>query len=281
MKMLLVACLATLSLAAGALAQPQSSSPPKSPPQPQMPTGGSERALSSQKVVGEAPDQILLRNVVGDPLYGRGINQLGTVTDALIDPHRGTVDVVILDTIRGSKPRTISWHALDLNNRKHVSADLSVSAIESTSPVTKNGKPLEQRVGKKPGLVSAKKELLGQRVVGRDGKTLGTVHDAVVDERSGRLVAAVIDAGQGITFDGGSSRRVVPWSVVSLPSAQGQPVAVHLTRAEIEQEPTMLTLAPAPPEKVGPGVGSSSGTLGNRGHKVPLPPRSPSTQRTE
>lgn len=275
MKMLLAAWLATLSLAAPALAQPQT----QAPPQPQMPTGHSDRP-PMQAVVGEGPGQILLLNIVGQPLYAPAHNRLGTVTDALIDPKRGTVDVVILDTIRGSAPRVISWNALDMNNRKHVSADLTPAQLQSTSPDVKNGKALDQRAGNTPGLVSAKKRLLGNPIVGREGKTLGTLRDIVVDEKTGGLVAAVLDINRGINFDS-PPHRVVPWSVVAPAPRDGKPVTIRLTRAEIEQEPSMATMAPVAPQKVGPGVGSSSGPLGNRGHKVPVPPRSPSTQRTD
>jgi sporulation protein YlmC with PRC-barrel domain len=251
MKKPLLACLLVVGLGAAAEAQDQRPAVPEG-----MSTGNSER-LPGGFTAAEGADQILLRNIVGQPLYGRGGDRLGTIEDALVRRDGNTLDLVILDTGIGgsSAKRPLAWSSIDARDRKHLTADLGRDDIKNTTSDSGGGSTVDQ-AKKSQDYASVAHQLLGRKVVDRDGKSLGGVHDLVMDAKDAHLVAALIGSGIGIGISG--SPRAVPWSAVKPPADDKQPVAVALGKEEFERQPAFVSQAPAAPEKSAPVSGSSS-----------------------
>jgi sporulation protein YlmC with PRC-barrel domain len=271
MKLLLVG-LAALLLIAPAAAQD------RKPPLPDMATGNTTDRPPRQPVVAEKPDQILARNVIGQPLYGRNDERLGHVTDGLVDRTRNSLDVLLVDIETGKNPlRAVAWSSVDATDRKHVSADLSKDELQSASPIG-------TEVMYAPDLLSATDRLFGHDVVDRNGTPVGKLHDVVVDMKDGQLVAALVDPGTGLGTGTKGAPHAVPWSVVTLSADKDQPLRLGLTKDEFDSEPAFVSMAPAAPTRSVPLSGKAEDpsrppTIGPV-DRVP-PPSPPSTRRTD
>jgi len=87
--------------------------------------------------------------------------------------------------------------------------------------------------------------ILGEPVVGLDGKALGRLVDVIVD-RSGAPVSAAIDFGGFIGI--GSRKIVVPWSALRFaPQASNHPITLDMTPAQIKAAPDYKPLSTPPP----------------------------------
>jgi sporulation protein YlmC with PRC-barrel domain len=288
MKTTLTACLFALALTAPALAQ---NSPPQNrPPTPNMDTGRSDQRAPHSAVVSEKADQILVRDVIGQPLYARsGGDRLGTIKDALLHRDSNTLDVLIVDTGGGEKAlRTIAWSDVDATDRKHLTADLDPADLKSTSANRKNGKSFEERAKQGDEYVSVADRLLGKKVTSPDGKTVGSIDDLVVDMKTAKIVAALIDTPTGLAMGANDTPRAVPWSAAQLPSDKNAPIALTLSREQLAKEPGFTTKGPEAPGTQGsyptPSEGTSSGQTGSSptldlGGKSIMPP--PAGRRTQ
>jgi sporulation protein YlmC with PRC-barrel domain len=274
MKSLPAACMAALlAIAAGSLSSAAAQNRPV--PTPNMPTGGSERA-PREMVVGEAPDQILIRNIVGQAIYGRNGKRLGTVKDALVDRRRNSLDVLVLDIGSGKDAlRPIAWSSVDTTNRKRLASEVTLADLKNTS----GGLPLSGHSANNPDLVSVSEQLLGKRAIGRNQEELGTIHDLVATAGDGHLVALLVDTGTGLLGRGAS--RAVPWNLARLPDDKRQPVSLAMSKDDIAKEPRFETKGPEVARKNAPESGkTSSGPLNTAGRPA-APPGPPSTRTTE
>jgi sporulation protein YlmC with PRC-barrel domain len=273
MTSLSAACVAALlSLAAAAL---PAAAQNRSVPMPNMPTGGSERG-PRELVVGEAPDQILIRNVIGQAIYGRNDQRLGTVKDALVDRRRKTVDVLVVETGSGRNGlRPIGWSSVDAKNRKHLVSQISLADLKNTSA----GPSPSGQAAKNPDLFSVAEQLLGKKVTGQDHQSLGTIHDLVLTEGDGHLVALLVDTDTGLL--GSGVPRAVPWDLARLPDDKGQPISLAMSKDDVAGEPRFETKAPEVAHKNAPESGkTSSGPLNTAGRPA-AQPQPPSTRTTE
>jgi uncharacterized protein YrrD len=276
MKTTLTVCLVALALTAPAMAQNQ-------PPKPNMDTGRSDQRAPHSSVVSEKADQILVRDVIGQPLYARsGGDRLGTIKDALLHRDSNTLDVLILDTGGGEKAlRTIAWSAIDATDRKHLTTDLTQAEIKNTSADRKNGNSLEEQAKKGDEYLSVADRLLGKKVTSTDGKSLGSLDDLVVATKTAKIVAALIDTPTGLAMGAEDTPRAVPWSAARLPSDKNTPIALTLNQEQLAKEPGFATKAPEAPGTQGnyptPNEGTSSGGTGTSptldlGGKSVMPP---------
>jgi len=271
MKSYSAACVAALlSIAALSTASAQSGSPPA----PNMPIGGSER-VPREKVVGEAADQILVRNIIGQSIYGPDHKRLGTVKDALIDRRRNSLDVLVLDTGIGKNAlRSIALSSIDTRNRKHLVSDTTLDDLKATSAAQSPA-----QAGQNPDLFSVGNALLGKKAMGRGNETLGTIHDLVVTAGDGHLVALLVATKTGFLESG--APRAVPWDLARLPDDKGKPVVLAMSKDELAGEPRFETKGPEIAHKNAPESGKTgSGPLNTAGRPAP-PPGPPSTRTTE
>lgn len=254
------------------------------PPVPDMATGGSDRQTPGQTVVAERPDEILARNIIGQPLYGRNSERLGTVKDGLVDRGRSSVDVLIVDVGTGENPlRPVAWSSIDPRDRKHITADLAKSDLDSATPALPDGGTPGGQGGQQ--FFSLAAQLLDRPVLDRAGTSLGYVRDAVLHMANGKLVAVLIAKGgvAGIGLSG--APRAVPWNAVAGPAQDNQPITLALTKDEFEKEPAFISMAPAPAQSSGPftGVPDDRGTDRSRpmtqGPVKSVPPPSPPPNR--
>jgi sporulation protein YlmC with PRC-barrel domain len=261
MKTTLVVCLVALGLTAPALAQ-------QAPPAPGMDTGHSDQRARRSTVVSEKADQILATNVIGQPLYARaGGDRLGTIKDALLHRDSNTLDVLILDTGGGEKAlRAVAWSAIDATDRRHLTTDLTAADLKNTSADAKSGQSFEERAKQGDEYVSVADRLLGKKVAATDGKSLGSLDDLVVDTKTAKIVAALIDTPSGAAIGAEDTPRAVPWSVARLPTDKDAPIALTLNREQLAKEPGFATKAPEAPGTQGsyqtPSEGTSSGKTG-------------------
>ena len=269
------ACLVTVLLVTSAAAQDSK------PSAPDMPIGGSDRQTPKQPVVGEDVHQVLVRNILHQPLYGRDGDRLGTVKDALVDRASNTIAVVIVDTGNGKDgERPIAWSSIDARDRKHITADLTKADIQNTSATGEAGQTRD--------FFSISDQLLGKKAVGRNNEPLGEVYDAVADMRDGHLVAVLVNPDHGLGIGTRGAPHAVPWSVVKLPADKNQPITLALTKDEFDKEPAFISKAPATSTKSGPFSGSEDDPKARRerpvtqgpGDRVP-PPSPPPTRRAE
>jgi hypothetical protein len=91
--------------------------------------------------------------------------------------------------------------------------------------------------------------ILGEPVVGPDGKALGRLIDVIVDA-TGAPQAAAIDFGGFIGI--GSRKIVVPWSALHFaPQAAKRPITLEMTPEQIKAAPEYKP-TPAPPPAAAP-----------------------------
>jgi hypothetical protein len=101
--------------------------------------------------------------------------------------------------------------------------------------------------------------ILGEPVVGPDGKALGRLIDVIVDA-SGAPQSAAIDFGGFIGI--GSRKIVVPWSTLHFaPEASNRPITLEMTPEQIKAAPDYKptgapppAAAPAPPAAPAPSA---------------------------
>ncbi len=87
--------------------------------------------------------------------------------------------------------------------------------------------------------------ILGEPVVGPDGKALGRLIDVIVDA-SGAPQAAAIDFGGFIGI--GSRKIVVPWSALHFaPQASNRPITLEMTPDQIKAAPDYKPTTNPPP----------------------------------
>ena len=101
------------------------------------------------------------------------------------------------------------------------------------------------------GYADVKTEILGKKVVGADGASVGHVQDLVLTFGTGHLVALVIDTGGLISI--GATHHAVAWDAAKpqLGNDNG-PIRVALSKAQIDRAPVTTTMLPAPiPAKAG------------------------------
>jgi hypothetical protein len=87
--------------------------------------------------------------------------------------------------------------------------------------------------------------ILGEPVVGPDGKALGRLIDVIVDA-SGAPLSAAIDFGGFIGI--GSRKIVVPWSALRFaPQASNRPITLEMTAEQIKAAPDYKPTGSPPP----------------------------------
>jgi hypothetical protein len=110
--------------------------------------------------------------------------------------------------------------------------------------------------------------ILGEPVVGPDGKAVGRLIDVMVDA-SGAPQAAAIDFGGFIGI--GSRKIVVPWSALHFaPQASKSPITLEMTPAQIKVAPDYKPANPPPVPPPAPGPASAPAPLA-----VPAPAPAP------
>ena len=119
---------------------------------------------------------------------------------------------------------------------------LSLALLAATSALAQQAPP--------PAAPEPTVAILGEPVVGPDGKALGRLIDVIVDA-SGAPQAAAIDFGGFIGI--GSRKIVVPWSALHFaPQAANRPITLEMTPEQIKAAPEYKPSASPAPVPVPP-----------------------------
>ena len=115
--------------------------------------------------------------------------------------------------------------------------------------------------------------ILGEPVVGPDGKPLGRLIDVMVNA-SGAPEAAAIDFGGFLGI--GSRKIVVPWSALHFaPQASNRPITLEMTPEQIKVAPDYKPASPPPAPPPAPGPASAPAPLAEPAPApAPTPPAS-------
>jgi sporulation protein YlmC with PRC-barrel domain len=279
-----LACLFMLLVVVPAVAQDRTA------PKPPMSTGSSERRPPGHTVVAEAPDQILVRNIIGQPLYSaRTSERLGNIQDGLVDRRNNQLGPLIVKTaLTENALRLVAWSSVDATDRKHLTIDLTKDDLQNADVNQAFGGILNDEARQRLEYLSVVNELLFRKVNDRNQVPLGEVHDLVVRTGDGLLVAALVTVGKGLGMGARYAPRAVPWEKVKLPPDKNQAIALDLTKDEFLKEPAFISLAPATKEESTPSARSSSDPNLDRNRPLtqnPVarepPPSPPPTRRTE
>jgi sporulation protein YlmC with PRC-barrel domain len=93
-----------------------------------------------------------------------------------------------------------------------------------------------------PAYYDVKADLLGKKAVGAHGATLGNIKDVILNDRSGRLVALVIDTAGLINI--GAHDHAVAWNRAE-PHGRN-PVRIALSKQQVDAAPVTNTMTPLP-----------------------------------
>lgn len=139
------------------------------------------------------------------------------------------------------------------------------SARSSPSPAVGGDVLVEQSAGQ-----ALSSELVGIKVVGPDGKSIGEVSELIVEDAE--LTGAVLEVGGFLGL--GAKRIGVPWDALEVSELEGSTVAmVALTKEQLASMPEFRTLAEVKAEQSrasgigttgGVGTGGSTGTAPTR-----------------
>jgi sporulation protein YlmC with PRC-barrel domain len=208
-----------------------------------------------QWAVSPAPNQTTVTDVIGADVKNAAGTTIAKIVDILIDPYNATAGVAIL-TSAGAQPfdhgkdSAVAWSSLSFDPRPtpHFTTRLNEAALDA-------GTSLVGKAKASASYLDVKKGLLGKEVIGPDGAAIGHVQNLVLTFGSGRVVALVIDTGGFITI-GGANNHAVAWNAARpRAGANGGPVHIALTKAEVEGAPVTATMAPAP---IGPQPGTQN-----------------------
>lgn len=118
----------------------------------------------------------------------------------------------------------------------------AVGGSDSRAGTSAEGEVIvEQRDGQ-----TLSSEIIGMKVVGTQGETLGEVSELLIDDT--RVTGAILSVGGVLGL--GAKEVGVPWDAVSMSDQQGTPVAmVALTKEQLSDMPEFKTLADAKAEE--------------------------------
>jgi sporulation protein YlmC with PRC-barrel domain len=195
----------------------------------------------NEPAVTETADQLPARRVIGASVREKNGQQVADIVDLIIDRRRDAVALAVLKpggsaAYKGGQTM-VAWSSLAFQptpTPRFVTA-LGPQALAA-------GAPLGQRVRDNPAYYDVKADLLGKRVVGAHGATLGNVRDVILNDRSGRLVALVIDTAGLINI--GAHDHAVAWNTAE-PHGRN-PVHIALSKQQVDAAPVTNTMTPLP-----------------------------------
>jgi sporulation protein YlmC with PRC-barrel domain len=210
-------CLSIL-LVAGAPALAQTS----------MPSGKTERA-PRQHVAAEAGDQIRASDAIGNEVRGAGGKGLGKIENLYLARGTGTVDLALV----AGKP--LAWSDLRFEARPaphFVVGETKDDRDKASTATIDKDRYLDV------------KALLGEDVLGADGKKLGTVADLVLQFEGG-APAALLVAPARANAGKENPPRIVAWNEAK-PRLENGELRIALAAEALERQPEFLTMAPDP-----------------------------------
>lgn len=175
------------------------------------------------------------REIVGLPVVTLAqAAKVGTIRDLVIDPSRRAVSALLLAEANQQQPsRQVPFESV-----RRVGPDAVMIEDEAAVAPIPEQWPLQT-------LCAGSFRLLGLRVLTEGGRTVGTVSDVVVDERSGLIERYQLSAGP--LRDVISGRISIPASTPRSMGAEYMVVpesAVTERRAQLEEGPPLVLEAP-------------------------------------
>lgn len=196
-------------------------------------------AAGSTPTVTESAGEIQASKVIGASVRASDGKNIAKISDLLVNAGRGVVQLVVLKPAGGNFRHRIAvaWTSLKFEptpTPRFVTA-LSPKALAAGTPVHGHG-------GAKRGTYDVKKDLLGQKAVGANGKALGHIRNLVLRLHSGRVVALIVDTG-GLA-EIGAHHHAVAWNAAK-PHGRN-PVRLALSKQQLAAAPVTTSMAPQP-----------------------------------
>jgi sporulation protein YlmC with PRC-barrel domain len=210
---------------------------------PAMATGhvGALAGAANKPGVTEAADQLPARKIIGASVREENGQQIASIVDLIIDRRRDAVVLAVLKpggsaAYKGG-PTRVAWSSLSFQPTPtpRFATALGPQALAA-------GTPLKQRIRGNPAYYDVKKDLLGKKVVGAHGAKLGNIRDVILNDRSGRLVALVINTAGLI--DIGAHYHAIAWNRAE-PHGR-HPVRIALSKQQVDAAPVTNTMTPLP-----------------------------------
>lgn len=202
---------------------------------PQMAKSHMRGAAGSTPTVTESSGEIQASRIIGASVRAPDGKEIATIGDLLVNSGRGVVQLAVLKPAGGDFPHraAVAWSSLQF---KPTPTPRFVTAL--------NPKALAAgAAGRgKPGTYDVKKDLLGNKAVGPNGKTVGHIRNLVLRLRSGRVVALVIDTGGFGEI--GAHHHALAWTQAK-PHGRN-PVHLALSKKAISAAPVTTSMAPRP-----------------------------------
>jgi sporulation protein YlmC with PRC-barrel domain len=199
----------------------------------------------------ETANQITARKTIGASVHDRSGKEVAAITDLIINRRQHAVALAVLKPAGAAayhgRPIMVAWKSLAFQpvpTPRFVTA-LDRKALADGTPF----RALKGRARHNPAYYDVQAELMGHKVVGPHGVTLGHVQNVVFNDRSGRLVALVIDTA-GV-FNIGANYHAVAWNAAR-PHGD-RPVRIALSKAEVDSAPVTNTMTPRPVPTHAPG----------------------------
>jgi sporulation protein YlmC with PRC-barrel domain len=206
---------------------------------PHMATG--HVGTVNQPAVTETADQLPASKIIGASVREANGQQVASIVDLIIDRRRDAVALAVLQpggsaAYKGGRS-TVAWSSL------HFQPTPTPRFVTALGPqALASGASPAPRVRNNPAYYDVEADLLGKKAVGAHGATLGNIKDVILNDRSGRLVALVIDTAGLINI--GAHDHAVAWNKAA-PHGRN-PVHLALSQQQVAAAPVTNTMTPLP-----------------------------------
>ena len=201
-------------------------------------------------------------DLVGTLLVNQKNEPLGQAEDLLIHP-KGDIAFIEFSTKKGTDRYPVPWAALERNEngqlvldskpedfaqRKHYEKRPKLTDMEwwkdadrSYAKITKEqASPVEASVSLAPGkMLYLGSDLRTRMIENPDGEKIATMHEVVIDPRSGRVAYVVLSVGG--TAGTGEKMIAVPWEALTAMPDKSNPdlerLTLGTTREQLEKAP--------------------------------------------
>lgn len=209
------------------------------PAAPNMATG--HVGAANVPAVTETADQIPASRIIGASVREKNGQEVASIADLIVDRRRGAVVLAVLKpggsaAYKGGQT-AVAWSSLAF---QPTPTPRFVTALGHRALAA--GAALGQRTRHNPAYYDVAADLLGKNVVGPHGATLGHIKDAILNDRSGRLVALVIDTAGLVNV--GAHDHAVAWNKAA-PHGRN-PVHLALSKQQVDAAPVTNTMTPLP-----------------------------------
>ncbi len=210
---------------------------------PQMNTGLTANRAPKRATVSPTAHQIEATEAIGAIIQNASGADVAKITDLLIDRRSPVVALAIIAPLGGRSfdhgTSAVAWSSLRFEPRPtpHFMTRLGDRQLAAGSTLAETAKT--------GGYDDVKTDVLGRKVVGANGNSVGHVEDLVLTFGTGHLVALVIDTGGLISI--GATHHAVAWDAAKPQLGRDNgPIRVALSKAQIDQAPVTTTMLPAP-----------------------------------